>query len=170
MRKTLILLIVLSGCGQESLESMLPPKKIESRFIPDFNDFIEISKEYGFNPSFNDIRYMQTNDSIYSESAVGMCYSDVTLKREYYSPEHREDEYIYNQIEIVSQKILSDIEVDLKEIVYHELLHCIFKLDHDELDSEDIMFPYVGQSEKSADERLRNKFQEILDEKEKGRD
>ena len=163
--KKLILLTLLSGCGQEPLENILPPKNIEARFLPDFQKFIDISEEYGFHPSFQDIRYMQTSDSIYSEeeSTVGMCWSNITVKREYYSPEHREDVYIYNEIKIVSETMISDLEVDLKEIVYHELLHCIFKVGHNDNDINDIMYPYVGQSKISVDQRLRNKLSEIRD-------
>ena len=162
--KKLILLTLLSGCGQEPLVMTLPLKKIEARFAPNFLDFIEISKEYGFTPSFRDIRYMQTDDSIYGEEGtVGMCYSNTTVKREYYSPEHKEDVYIYNEIRIVSETMLSDLRIDLKEVVYHELLHCIFKLEHNENNSNDIMYPYVGQSKISVDQRLRNKLSEIRD-------
>ena len=161
---TTVLILLISGCGQESLENTLPSRDIETRFLPDFEKFIDIAEEYGFYPSLNDVRYMQTDDSINTKGVVGVCYPNTTLKGEYYFPEHREEEYTYAMIKIVSDAKISTLKLDLKQIIYHELLHCIFKVGHSG-NMDDIMYPTLRKSSISIDQRLRNKFSEILKEK-----
>ncbi len=122
----MILSIGVSACGEFHTPEQFKPAEID----PDFQAYVDkFESQYQTNVNI-DIKYSELE-----EFTLGMCYS-------YTDPK-------YNYIEVDGSSWLELDENHREELIFHELGHCIFGREHDNLFLDEvgvpksIMYPYI---------------------------
>jgi len=159
MRALLVTLSLLVGCGASPMYDAPKPRRyVHADFKPYLEEFQNIMRSAGKHDG--DIRSLnhfiwvdQFKDP--STPVVGQCqsleYSGTFYKKRMWNIEILKREYSPNQ---------------LRELLFHELGHCIYKLDHRD-DKLAIMNPYLSSEKQLVpawDEMLQDFIDSVGDE------
>lgn len=117
--RSLILISVLVGCGQlEPIDHLREVQaspftyKLDSELVPYYERFTDV---YGVDSKYVAGWFADTNS--HSERAVGICYSYTNGDR---------------RIEIDPTYWANSSDNGKEQLIFHELGHCVFNLDHND--------------------------------------